>query len=65
MDKLFLFLKKKIVSQKKTLKKYFSIHADFRPMGYKLSPCGSRWLGFLFNFIVGHCGAAVSSGANR
>ena len=22
-----------------------SIHADFRPMGFKLSPCGSRWFG--------------------
>jgi hypothetical protein len=20
------------------------IHGDFRPMGYKLSPCGSHWL---------------------
>ena len=34
-----------------------SIHADSRPMGYKLSYCGSHCLGknILFKSALGHC----------
>ena len=40
-----------------------SILADFRPMGYKLSCCGSLCLGkdFLFKSALGHCGVAIVS----
>ena len=52
LEKNFLFLKKKIVSLKKTLKKKYywdppwriSIQRDFDSLGGPLSPCGSHWL---------------------
>ena len=67
MDKNFLFLKKKIVSLKKTLKKYFIIGSQCRGFqfmlildlwGISFHPVVVVGLGndLLFNFVVAHCG---------
>ena len=40
-----------LVIKKKHLK--FEADADFRPIGYRLSCCGSLW--YLFKSVLGHC----------